>query len=115
MTFHQEFWQALEDLLLTSVLVIDRPKGTCHPRFPGLVYPVDYGYLKDTSSMDGEGIDVFIGSEEERLPDAILCSVDLLKRDCEIKLLIGCTEWEKDTVMQFQNQSSSCKAILISK
>jgi len=48
-----EFWSALEELVAGSEIIIDRPKRTVHPRFPSFIYPVDYGYLKDTRSMDG--------------------------------------------------------------
>jgi inorganic pyrophosphatase len=50
-----------------SEIVIDRPKGTVHPKYPEFAYQVDYGYLKDTSSMDGAGIDVWVGSGKNRL------------------------------------------------
>lgn len=52
------FWQALDRLVAECETVIDRPKGTAHPRWPEFVYPLDYGYLRGTSSMDGGGIDV---------------------------------------------------------
>lgn len=52
------YWRILDELAATSTIVIDRPKGTSHPRYPDSIYPVDYGYLRDTASMDGSGIDV---------------------------------------------------------
>jgi len=33
------FWQALTKLIQTNSIMIDRPKGSLHPRFPELVYP----------------------------------------------------------------------------
>jgi inorganic pyrophosphatase len=39
------FWSRLDELLATSRLVIDRPKGTRHPRYPEVIFPLDYGYL----------------------------------------------------------------------
>jgi len=110
--YDEGFWRALDALADGSEIVIDRPKGSAHPRFPGFIYPVDYGYLKDTASMDGEGIDVWLGSGERRL-DAIVCTVDLMKRDSEIKLLIGCTEEEKALVCETHNESPYMKGILI--
>lgn len=110
---NEAFWSALDTLIEQSSIVIDRPKGTAHPRYPDFVYPVDYGYLKNTSSMDGGGIDVWLGSEKERLLDAVMCIVDLTKRDSEIKLLIGCTEQEKELVFQVHNQTQYMKGILI--
>lgn len=79
-TFNNDFWRALDSLVDNSEIVIDRPKGTAHPKYPDFIYKVDYGYLKNTSSMDGAGIDVWIGSGEKKI-DAIMCIVDLMKRD----------------------------------
>ena len=64
-TFNNDFWRALDSLVDNSEIVIDRPKGTAHPKYPDFIYKVDYGYLKNTSSMDGAGIDVWIGSGEK--------------------------------------------------
>ena len=106
------FRDALDALVHRSEIVIDRPKGSAHPRYPDFIYKVDYGYLKDTSSMDGGGIDVWVGSGERQI-DAVMCIVDLLKRDSEIKILIGCTEAEKREVYRTHNESENMKGILI--
>ena len=110
--YDSEFWNALDQLVQNSGIVIDRPKGTAHPRFPDFIYRVDYGYLKDTESMDGAGIDVWVGSNGKNV-DAIVCTVDLMKRDSEIKLLIGCTEEEKEIVYTTHNDSQYMKGVLI--
>lgn len=86
------YWLALDELVSTQRLVIDRPKGSAHPKFPSLIYPLDYGYLDGTSSMDGEGIDVWVGCLSDNALNAIVCTVDLSKGDAEIKLLLGCNE-----------------------
>jgi inorganic pyrophosphatase len=101
--------------VLESEVVIDRPKGSHHPRFPELIYPVDYGYLKNTSSMDGGGIDVWRGTDPTRKIDAIICTVDLRKRDSEVKILIGCTLDEKKLVIDFHNQYATLKGLLIER
>lgn len=106
------FWNAIDELVSGSEIVIDRPKGSAHPRFPDFIYKVDYGYLKDTSSMDGAGIDVWVGSGERKV-DAIMIIVDLMKRDSEIKILIGCTEEEKLEVYMTHNETEYMKGILI--
>lgn len=110
--FDKDFWQALDGLVGSSQIVIDRPKGTAHPRYPHMIYPVDYGYLRDTAAMDGQGIDVWVGSGERRV-DAIICTVDLLKRDSEIKILLGCTEEEKQLIYELHNDSDYMKGVLI--
>lgn len=110
---NSEFWTALDSLVNQSEIVIDRPKGTAHPRYPDFIYKVHYGFLKNTTSMDGGGIDVWIGSDEKKSIDAIICIVDLMKRDSEIKILIGCTEEEKKKVYITHNESENMKGILI--
>ncbi len=110
--YNTEFWDALDELVRRSAIVIDRPKGSAHPRYPDFIYKVDYGYLKDTASMDGGGIDVWVGSGERQI-DAVMCIVDLLKRDSEIKILIGCTEEEKREIYRTHNESQNMKGILI--
>lgn len=112
MQYNSEFWNALDKLVTNSEIVIDRPKGTSHPKYPNFIYRVDYGYLKDTSSMDGAGIDVWVGSGEKKV-DAIICIVDLMKKDSEIKILIGCTEEEKAIVYETHNETQFMKGVLI--
>lgn len=109
---NNEFWNALDKLLENSEIVIDRPKGTAHPRFPDFIYKVDYGYLSDTTSMDGGGIDVWVGTDEKKI-DAIMVIVDLMKKDSEIKILIGCTEEEKQIIYQTHNETEYMKGVLI--
>ena len=111
-SYNEEFWNALEALVNRSEIVIDRPKGSAHPRFPNFIYKIDYGYLKNTASMDGAGIDVWVGSGDKKV-DAIMCIVDLMKRDSEIKILIGCTEEEKLEVYKTHNETQYMKGILI--
>lgn len=112
MTTSPDFWSSIDKLVENSEIVIDRPKGSAHPRYPDYIYPLDYGYLEGTSSMDGGGIDVWIGSSGKAV-DAIICTVDLVKKDSEIKLLIGCTEEEKMIVYDRHNDSEYMKGILI--
>ena|GEM_PF-614313 len=108
---NEPFWQTLDTLVAESEIVIDRPKGSVHPRYPNFIYPLDYGYLKDSTSPDGGGIDVWRGSGPAGEIDAIMCTVDLAKRDSEMKILIGCTEDEKAQVYQIHNEMM--KGILI--
>ena len=111
-TYDNEFWNALDQLIEKAEIVIDRPKGTAHPKFPDFIYKVDYGYLQNTSSMDGEGIDVWVGTGEKKI-DAIMCIVDVMKKDSEIKILLGCTEEEKEVVYATHNETPYMKGILL--
>ncbi len=98
-----QFWEFLDKLIATSTITIDRPAGSRHPRYPQITYPLDYGYLDETSSADGDGIDLWLGSQPEKRLEAIVVIVDLQKRDSEIKLLLGCTPAETETILHFHN------------
>jgi inorganic pyrophosphatase len=112
MVADERFWRNLAELLRTHRLVIDRPKGSRHPRFPELEYPLDYGYLEGTSAVDGNGVDVWVGSDPGRRLVGVICTVDSYKGDAELKLLVGCTPEEMQVVLQRQN-SGPMAAILI--
>lgn len=62
--------------------------------------------------MDGDGIDVWRGSDPAMKADAVMCIVDLMKRDSEIKILIGCSEEEKAIVYQTHNETEFMKGVL---
>ena len=110
-----EFWRAMEELIASSEIVVDRPRGSRHPRLSHIVYPLDYGYLANTTSPDGDGIDVWLGSGEDRTLRAVLMSVDLDKRDSEIKLLLGLTDAETEAIYAFYNEYPGMKALLITR
>ena len=95
------FWEEMARLGASDHVVIDRPSGTAHPRFPDLIYPFDYGYIKDTFAADGGGIDVWIGSQGKRTLTGILCTFDTIKRDAEIKLMLGCSDSDVATIVNF--------------
>ncbi len=107
-----DFWDYLDRLIASQPLVIDRPRGASHPRYPEIVYPLDYGYLEGTASGDGNGIDVWRGASGSRTLSAVALTVDLQKRDSEIKLLLGCSEAELQTILSFHNDNGM-RAILV--
>jgi inorganic pyrophosphatase len=108
------FWDNLDQLIVDNSIVIDRFKGTVHPNFPGFIYQLDYGYIANTSSPDGHEIDVFSGSLSEKQVTGILCTLDLFKKDSEIKVLYACTMSEMQTLFEFFNQGPM-KAVLLQK
>lgn len=95
------FWERLKTIINESEMVIDRPKGSTHPKSPKIVFPLDYGYLKNTSAGDGNEIDVWLGSLGKKELNAIACTVDSLKQDIEIKLIVSCSEDEIEIIRQF--------------
>lgn len=113
METNDSFWNAIDRIVSESKIIIDRSKGAVHPKFSDFIYRVDYGYLDNTSSMDGYGIDVWVETDKRKQVDAIMCIVDFMNRDSEIKILIGCTENEKEFIYQPHNETDYMKGILI--
>jgi inorganic pyrophosphatase len=100
----QDYWQALERLLQNAQIVIDRPRGHPHPRYPEVIYPLDYGYLEGTTAGDGAGIDIWLGSQTDHTLTGILCTIDTIKRNAEIKILAGCTPGDIEAILHFTDQ-----------
>ena len=115
MTDNGKFWEAADKLLSSGKIIIDRPKGSRHPKYADLVYELDYGYIDGTASMDGAGIDVWCGTSGSGTVDAIIVTVDLGKRDSEIKLLVGCSESETEQVYEFHNRTELMRGMLIKR
>jgi inorganic pyrophosphatase len=108
-----KFWSAVDELVATSEVVVDRPRGSRHPRIPEAIYPVDYGYLAGTTGGDGDGIDVWVGSIRPAVVTGVVCTVDSRKRDAEVKILLGCTHEEEVEILAFLNKGLMA-AVLVS-
>lgn len=111
---HLDFWKALDALATSHDVVIERPRGSSHPRYSKIIYPLDYGYLEGTMSNDGACIDVWIGSSGQKTVDAAVLTVDLDKRDSEIKVLLGCTPEETQTIYSFHDKGTQ-SALLVQR
>jgi inorganic pyrophosphatase len=93
-TFNVEdtrFWELGDRLVADHPIVIDRPGGSAHPRFPSIIYPFDYGYLDGTGAIDGDGVDCWRGSLQSDRPTGAIVTIDVVKADSEVKWLVGCT------------------------
>lgn len=101
---NHEFWEEIIQITTAQQVIIDRPKGQPHPHYPEMIYPLDYGYIENTSASDGGGIDVWVGSLQTKMLTGILCTFDTLKLDAEIKILLGCTEEDVETIIDFHGQ-----------
>ena len=108
-----KYWQRMDALVRETGIVIDRPRGTAHPRYPNFIYPYDYGYLKNTQAADLGGIDVWAGSQPERGVTAVICTVDSVKHDAEIKILWGCSTDEARAILQIHNEGSMAGILLM--
>lgn len=109
-----KFWKYLELLVQNNKVIIDRPKGSHLPKYHKIMYPLDYGYLESTHGGDGNDIDIWQGTKKEKILDAIVCTVDILKKDSEIKLLLGCTDYEKKIITNFHHNDYMA-AILVTR
>ncbi|MEF2277927.1 inorganic diphosphatase [Deinococcus sp. YIM 134068] len=84
-------------------VVVDRPLGSVHPRWPDLVYPVNYGELPGTMSGDGAPIDVYLlgWTEPVREAEGVVVAVILRTDDVEDKLIVARegTTWTDAEIM----------------
>src|SRR5690349_13315470 len=100
-----DLWSFWERIIAEQGVIIDRSKGTAHPRFAEMIYPVDYGYLKNTTGGDGNEIDIFVGSTDSGLV-GLLATKDSAKEDREIKLLWNLTDDEVEAATAFLNRET---------
>jgi inorganic pyrophosphatase len=104
-------WRRWESLILERGVVIDRPRGSSHPRYPEMVYPLDYGYIPGTIGGDGAEVDVFVGTASTGLC-AALVTRDAVKADTEIKLLWNLRREEVEAVRRFLNDGGMSATIV---
>lgn len=96
-------WEETEALVRAHGTTLERPRGTAHPHYPEIIYPLDYGFVNDTCGEDGEPLDVFIGSDPALGLVAAARTQDRRRGDTEIKLLWNCTPAEIYLVYGFLN------------
>lgn len=97
-------WENVEAMILAGDVVVDRPTGSAHPRVPSIRYPVDYGYVAGTQGGDGEGIDVWRGTGQERLR-ALVATYDAFKRNAEVKYLFAVNDAEFERIVAFYREN----------
>jgi inorganic pyrophosphatase len=108
----KDFFNSLQKLIDLSVIKIDRPKNSVHPRFPEVIYPFDHGYLEGTSASDGDAIDVWVGSMVGNNLSGVIAVCDLMKKDTELKLLIGCTEEDIKIIVKHHRRGDMTATLL---
>ncbi|RMF54284.1 MAG: hypothetical protein D6746_14540 [Bacteroidetes bacterium] len=100
---HRRFhWSAWEALIRCQGYTLDRPRRASHPRYPEIIYPIDYGYINGTLGTDGEAIDLFVGTVDLGLV-GLLLTHDYRRHDRECKLLYNCSPEEIYLVNGFIN------------
>jgi inorganic pyrophosphatase len=111
---NKEFWKNIDIIVKKYGYVIDRPKGSRHPRFQKFIYPFDYGFIPFTSSTDGAELDIWIGNAGNNKVTGILNITDMDKFDAEMKILYSCTENEMMEIYNINNMLMM-NAILITR
>jgi inorganic pyrophosphatase len=113
---HQDvrFWDMLEQWAVSAELVIERPKGSVHPRYPERHYPLDYGYWATIGSTDDQALDVWVGSATDgpQVVGVLVC-VDDVKRDVEMKVLVRCTMVEIQLAQRFNSVGAQACLLLL--
>lgn len=92
LTFIEKCRTTLRFLLGKTVsVVIDRKIGTRHPKRPHVIYPINYGYLEDVLSADGEGADAYVMGVNEPIERFLGKVIALVHRedDIEDKLVVA--------------------------
>ena len=81
--------QSKEFLNKIVTVKIDRPLGSKHPKFD-YIYPINYGYIPDTISGDGEELDAYILGINKPLKEFTGLCVALIHRldDDDDKLIL---------------------------
>lgn len=96
---------------MTVKVQVDRPLGSAHPKFPDLIYPVNYGYVPGILAGDGEEQDAYILGPTEPVTEftgrviAVICRED----DAEDKWVVaaeGCayTKEQIAAAVEFQER-----------
>jgi inorganic pyrophosphatase len=93
-------WRLLERLIAERGIVIDRPRGEGHPRYPDMIYPYDYGHIPGTAAADGHEVDTFVGRAQLGLV-GLIALVHEPSGIADPKLLLNLTLDDADVIMAF--------------
>ena len=90
---------------------IERPLGSRHPRFPDMVYPINYGYIEGTIAGDGQEQDVYVFGTDEPMEtfEGKVIAVYHRFNDAEDKWIVSLdgSDYSDDEILQkirFQEQ-----------
>jgi len=104
----------------TVRVVVDRPLGSVHPRWPELSYPVNYGELPGTLGGDGQPIDAYLLGWTVPLTEAegVVVAVVLRGDDTEDKLIVArpgtaWTEVQLWSAVEFQERFFASRLVTL--
>ena len=107
-----KYKEKLKTLLGQEVCgVIDRPVGSKHPKYDGITYQVNYGYINELTAPDGEKQDAYfvgINKPMKEFKGVVIAIIDRID-DIEDKLVVAplgldYTDDEIEEAVHFQEQ-----------
>jgi len=110
--------QAIEFIGKIIEIKIDRPIRSKHPKYSKMVYPINYGYVPNTTAPDGEEIDAYLLGVSEPVKKFKGKCIAVIHRtnDNDDKLIVvpenaDYTDKEILTLTKFQEQYFKSKVI----
>lgn len=111
--YKNNFWNNLDKILKKSKIIIDYKKGERFNGHKNITCPVNFGHL-ESDWKDDEQLDILMGSDKETKEiDTILCTMDMVNKVSDIKILYQCTEKEKKKLFEIYNKLQG--SILVEK
>ena len=83
--------EKLESMIGHTIKVyVDRPIGSHHPKYNNIVYPINYGYIKEIIAVDNEYQDAYILGEDKAVDyiDGKVYAIIERENDNEDKLVV---------------------------
>lgn len=105
------FWQKIDAAFISGDYKKLYTKGTKHPLYPSLVFPVDYGHIT-TNDDEKSSMKAFKGNGEQTVQSVVVCA-NLLEKDLSAILLIGLEDHQEEEVLKFLNSTDFQKAVII--
>lgn len=86
----------------TFEVVIDRPLGSTHPKYPDIIYPLNYGYIEGIMAGDNENQDAYILGIDEPINSYIgkLIGVVIRIDDNETKWIISNEDFSEKQILE---------------
>ena len=104
------YFNNLLDLLNQNVkVVIDRKKNSIHPKYPNIIYKVNYGYIENIVAPDNEFQDAYVLGIDEPIDEFYGKVIAIIHRndDIEDKLIVSNKEYSNEEIkklIEFQEK-----------
>lgn len=103
------FWQKVDTLVSSCSVSSFWNKGSQHPDYPTLTFPLDSGML----AMDNIAVAQYYKGTCGNKVDGLIIICDILDKQFRSVLLIGTSIKEQEEVLQFINQNEYKKCVCL--